>query len=149
MAHWILALAAAAALSAQTPAPQQPPEERPGELRRQRPEPARSDKKVEAPPEEDTAVAPTEYTFNPVQSLKDVGVGNQYYKLGNYRAAARRYQEATKWNDNNSGAWLKLAEASEKTKDKPTAREAYEKYLKLEPDAKNADDIKKRLSKLK
>src|SRR5947209_14112585 len=71
--------------------------------------------KTELPPEEDAAInAPKEYGFNPVQSKREVAVGLLYFKKGNYKAAAARFQEATRWNDGNQEAWLRLAEAEEK-----------------------------------
>ena len=39
--------------------------------------------------------------------------------------------------------------AAEKSKDSQTAKEAYAKYLKLQPDAKDAADVRKKLAKLK
>ena len=39
--------------------------------------------------------------------------------------------------------------AAEKSKDPQTAKEAYQKYLKLQPDAKDAAEIRKKLAKLK
>jgi tetratricopeptide (TPR) repeat protein len=105
--------------------------------------------KSEMPPEEDKSNAPRVYTFNPVQSQHDVTIGDEYFKKGNYTAAASRYDEATKWNDGNAEAWLRLGEAQEKKSNAKAAREAYRKYLELVPDAKNAPEIKKRLSKLK
>jgi tetratricopeptide (TPR) repeat protein len=149
MARWIpLLFAAALTLSAQEPKQQGPaPAPAPDELKRERPAPNTGP--VEPPPEEDEQYKETRYSFNPVQSQKDVSVGDQYLKRGSYRAAAGRYLEATRWNDANSGAWLRLAEVSEKTKDKKTALDAYTRYLKLEPDAKNAAEIKKRIAKLK
>jgi predicted TPR repeat methyltransferase len=89
------------------------------------------------------------FSFNPLQSERAVRIGNYYYKLGNYRAAAGRYREATQWNDGNSDAWLHLGEAAEKTKDTDIAKDAYAKYLKLEPQAKNAAAIRKKIAKLK
>jgi tetratricopeptide (TPR) repeat protein len=103
----------------------------------------------QAPPEEDESAAPKQYSFNPLQASKDVRVGNYYFKKGNYKGAARRYREATRWNDGNADAWLRLAEASEKQDDTKAAREAYEKYLQLSPDAKNAAEIRKKIEKLK
>ena len=139
MARWILALlAAGAALYAQSQ----------GELKTQRPQPARNDA-VEAPPEEDKSLTVTSYSFNPLQSEKDVRVGNYYFNMRNYHAAAGRYRDATKWNDGNSDAWLRLGVAAEKSKDTQTAKEAYAKYLKLQPDAKDAAEIRKKLAKLK
>ncbi len=147
MARWILLLFAAALLPAQDPKQQQPPAQGQDELKRERPAPKTGP--VEAPPEEDEAYKETKYGFNPVQSQKDMSVGDFYFKQRDYRAAATRYLEATRWNDGNSDAWLKLGEASEKRKDKKTALDAYTRYLKLEPDAKNATEIKKRIEKLK
>jgi tetratricopeptide (TPR) repeat protein len=104
---------------------------------------------VQLPPEEDAGAVPKTYSFNPLQSKKEVTVGEFYLKKGDARAAAGRFREATKWNDGNADAWLRLAEAEEKNKDLKAAREAYEKYLQVAPDAKNASEVRKRIDKLK
>ncbi len=104
---------------------------------------------VQLPPEEDAAALPKQYAFNPLQSKKEVSVGEFYMRKGDARAAANRFREATKWNDGNADAWLKLGEAEEKNKNVKSAREAYEKYLQVSPDAKNAAEVKKKLDKLK
>lgn len=101
------------------------------------------------PPEEDTSVTAKEYAFNPLQAKKEITVGNEYFKKHSYRAAAGRFTEATKWNSGDSEAWLRLGEAQEKLKDQKAAREAYGKYLELASDAKNADEIRKKVEKLK
>jgi len=119
-----------------------------GELKTQRPAPA-NDGPIQAPPEEDKSLTVENYSFNPLQSQKDLKVGNEYYKAGNYHAAEWRFRDATRWNDANTEAWLRLAEAAEKSKDPASAKEAYAKYLKLQPDAKDAADIRKKLAKLK
>ena len=100
------------------------------------------------PPEEDDSAKPTEYAFNPLQAEKEIAVGNYYMKKGSYRAAVARYTEATKWNPTLPEAFLKLGEAAEKFKDAKAEKEAYAKYLELAPDAKNAAEIKKKLSRL-
>lgn len=106
--------------------------------------------KSELPPEEDKTADLTEkFSFNPVQSQREVTAGDFYFKKGNYSAAATRYDRATKWNDGNAEAWLRLGEAQEKKSNVKAAVEAYKKYLELSPDAKNASDIKKKLAKLK
>jgi tetratricopeptide (TPR) repeat protein len=104
--------------------------------------------KSEMPPEEDKTGSPQVFTFNPVQSQHDVVIGDQYFKKGNYTAAVGRYVDATKWNDGNALAWRSLGEAEEKKSNKKAALEAYQKYLELSPDAKDAKDIKNRLAKL-
>jgi len=144
----LLALAAASLAAQDTHNQQTPPDSASGQLKTEHPQPAVSGKE-EVPPEEDTSLATTAYTFNPLQSKKDVLVGKEYAKKGNHRAAARRYLDATKWDDGNSEAWLLLGEADEKLKDKDGAREAYTKYLALAANAKNADDVRKKLAKLR
>src|SRR4051795_1359539 len=140
MSRWIVALLAVGIALAQ-----QPPQKK-LETDRQKPAPGA---KEEVPPEEDTALTTTEYSFNPLQSNKDVSVGNQYYKNHKYRAAALRYTSATKWNDGNAEAWLRLGEVAERLKDTDKAKQAYQKYLELASDAKNAGDIRKKVGKLK
>jgi tetratricopeptide (TPR) repeat protein len=141
MSRWILALlvASMAPLHAQ---------DQGGELKKRGSQPAASGKQ-EVPPEEDTSLAVKEYSFNPLQAEKDLQVGNYYFKLGKYRSAAFRFREATKWNEGNSEAWLRLGVAEEKLKDPKAAKEAYTKYLELASDAKNASEIRKKLEKLK
>ena len=127
--------------------PQQTPPGKPGELE-QRPKPKTSDKEA-TPPEEDTSIGTTTYSFNPLQAKKDIEVGNEYAKKHSYRPAANRFISATKYNDGDAEAWLRLGEMQEKLRDKAAARDAYTKYLELAADAKNAAEIKKRLDKLK
>ena len=150
MSRWLPALLAlgAASLAAQNSGSPPPPDSPPAQLKTERPQPAASDKE-EVPPEEDSSLATTKYSFNPLQSKKDVLAGKFYARKGNYRAAAGRYLEATKWDDSNSEAWLLLGEADERLKNKNAAREAYQKYLDLAADAKDAADIRKKLAKLR
>jgi tetratricopeptide (TPR) repeat protein len=144
MFRWIVALVAVVGMAAA----QEQPKEAPKKLETQRNKPAPGAKE-EVPPEEDKDLTTTDYSFNPLQSTKDVNVGNLYLKNGKYRAAEMRYTSATRWNDANAEAWLKLGEVAERLKDKDRAKEAYQKYLELASDAKNAAEIKKTLQKLK
>jgi tetratricopeptide (TPR) repeat protein len=144
MSRWIVALLAVGMAAAQPPAEKAPQKK----LETERPKAATSPKE-EVPPEEDTSLTTTEYSFNPLQSMKDISVGNQYLKNHKYRAAEMRYTSATKWNDGNAEAWLKLGEVAERLKDTQKAKEAYQKYLELASDAKNAGEIRKKLGKLK
>jgi predicted Zn-dependent protease len=93
----------------------------------------------EEPPEEDAALKPKEYSFNPLQASKEVRIGEYY------RAAANRFREATHWNPSFPDAFLRLAETEEKLNDHKAAREAYAKYLELNPTAKDAESIRKKL----
>ncbi|HYL38433.1 MAG TPA: tetratricopeptide repeat protein [Bryobacteraceae bacterium] len=99
------------------------------------------------PPEEDESLKPKEYTFNPLEAERDVKVGTYYFKKGNYKAAASRFREATRWNPSYAEAYLRLGESEEKMKDKQAAQEAYAKYLELSPDGKDAEAVKKKLGK--
>lgn len=102
------------------------------------------------PPEEDEHLTAAKvYDFNPLQAEKELRIGDFYSRKGSWRAAAGRYREATRWNGDHATAWLKLAEASEKLKDTKTAREAYSRYLELEPQAKNAARIRRKLDEIK
>src|SRR2546425_12179234 len=89
----------------------------------------------QAPPEEDESLIPKEYSFNPLQASKELKVGNYYFKQHKYRAAAQRFQEATKWDGTLAEAYLRLAEAKGKQHDFKAARAAYAKYLEGVPDA--------------
>jgi hypothetical protein len=106
-------------------------------------------KVVEEPPEEDEALLPKTCVLNPLEASRDITVGNEYFKKGNYHAAANRYRDATCWDPGSAEAYLKLGEVSEKVHNTEAVREAYTKYLTLAtPDAKNLPDIKKKLAKL-
>jgi tetratricopeptide (TPR) repeat protein len=98
------------------------------------------------PPEEDDSVAPKTYSFNPLEAEKDVKVGNYYFKKGNYKAAMNRFREATLWNPSSAEAYLRMGESAEKLHDKKAAREAYEKFIALAPEDKQAEGVKKKLA---
>jgi tetratricopeptide (TPR) repeat protein len=136
MSRWVLTLLLVCGVSAFA-----------GDLKKERPRPAPSQKE-EAPPEEDESLAVDKYAFNPLKAVESVRIGNYYFKKGRYRAAAQRFIDATKWNAGNADAWLRLGDAQAKLKDHKAAREAYEKYLAAAPDAKNVPEIRKKLEKL-
>lgn len=126
---------------------QKPPAQQP-KLKQKQKQAKPAQVKEEEPPEEDESLKPAEYTFNPLQASKEMSAGRFYLKKGNYRAAARRFVEATRWNPNDPEAFLLLGEAREKAKDHKAAREAYQKYLALAPDSKQAAEVRKKLAKL-
>lgn len=103
----------------------------------------------ELPPEEDKSRMPKEYSFNPVQANKELTVGEFYFRKGDFRAAALRFGEATKWNPGNATAWLRLGEALEKNHAPKDARGAYLKYLEAAPEAKDRIDVRKRIDRIK
>ncbi len=101
--------------------------------------------KEQEPPEEDGGLKEKEYSFNPLQAQKELTAGGFYFKKGNYKAAARRYRDATRWDPTSAAAFLRLAQSEEKLKDAAAAREAYAKYLELAPDSKDAEAIRKKI----
>jgi tetratricopeptide (TPR) repeat protein len=148
MSRWVWLLLAGCVCFAQSQSTSQQSPPNNTTLKKERPA-AQATGAEEDPPEEDSSLSVDSYSFNPLQSKKSVDIGNEYAKKHNFRAAAGRYKEATKWNDGNSEAWLKLGEAEEKLKDPHAAKEAYSKYLEIASDAKNAPEIRKRMEKLK
>src|SRR6266699_7188487 len=132
--RWILTLVCAIVAGAQ-----QAPEKK---------ESKQAPQQEQAPPEEDESLVPKVYSFNPLQASKELKIGNYYLKKGSFRAAAQRFQEATKWDGTLAEAFLRLGEAKEKQHDRKAAAEAYAKYLEIAPDAKDAAEVKKRLDKV-
>ena len=112
-------------------------------LAQQQPPPAAVEQE---PPEEDRSAAEQtrEYTLNPVQADKEVSIGKFYFKRGRYKAAAHRFEEAAKWNPGLAEAFLRLGETRAKQKDEAAAKAAFEKYLQIEPNAKDAAAIRKK-----
>ncbi len=104
---------------------------------------------VEEPPEEDEAMKPKECTtLNPLEAEHDMTAGNYYFKTAKYAAAANRFKDAICWDPGSAEAYLRLGETQEKLHNLSSAREAYQKYVTLAPEAKNLGEIKKKIAKL-
>lgn len=86
--------------------------------------------------------------WNPMKALKDVEVGDFYFKRKNYRAALDRYKEALYYKDNDAMASLRLAECQEKLGDKAEAKKYYEQYLKILPEGEFAKEAHAGLDRL-
>jgi tetratricopeptide (TPR) repeat protein len=103
-------------------------------------------------PEEDDSLKPKVYPFNPLESERNIKVGEFYMRQGNargYRAAAGRFDDATKYNPSSAEAFFKLGEAQQKLKHNDKAKAAFEKAEKLaSPDSKIARDARKKLASL-
>ena len=133
MTRWFYALALGSVLAMPARAQDQPKQQ----------------KVEQEPPEEDANLkAPRDYSFNPLQANKELQVGLEYFKRHSYKAAAGRFREATRWNPNLAEAWLRLGEAEEKRKNREDAKEAYAKYLELQPESKDAAEIRKKVASL-
>ena len=90
------------------------------------------------------------HPWNPMKALKDIEVGDFYFKRKNYKAAAERYKEALYYKEGDALASFRLAVCQEKLGDKAEAKKYYEQYLKilpLGPFAKEAQGSLERLAK--
>ncbi len=88
------------------------------------------------------------HPWNPMKALKDIEVGNYYFKLKNYKAALDRYKEALYYKDGDAVASFRLAVCQEKLGDKAEARKYYEQYLKVLPDGPFAKDAHASLDRM-
>ena len=81
--------------------------------------------------------------------MKDIEVGDFYFKKKNYRAALDRYREALFYKPNDAFANFRMAQAFEKLSQYNDAVEHYEDYLKILPNGPQSEEAKKALEKLK
>ena len=88
------------------------------------------------------------HPWNPMKAMKDLEVGDYYYKQKNYKAALDRYQEALYYKDKDAVASFRVAECYEKLGQKDDARKFYEQYLKILPDGPSAKDAHAALARL-
>jgi tetratricopeptide (TPR) repeat protein len=86
--------------------------------------------------------------WNPMKALKDVEVGDFYFKRKNYHAALDRYKEALYYKDNDAVASFRLAQCQEKLGDEKEARKYYEQYLKILPEGPFAKEAQAALDRL-
>ncbi|MGO9863610.1 MAG: tetratricopeptide repeat protein [Terriglobales bacterium] len=86
--------------------------------------------------------------WNPMKAMKDIEVGDFYFKHKNYKAALDRYKEALYYKDNDAIASFRLAVCEEKLGDKAEARKYYEQYLKILPEGPFAKDAHASLDRL-
>ena len=88
------------------------------------------------------------HPWNPMKALKDIEVGDYYFKRKNYKAALDRYKEALYYKDNDAVASFRLAVCQEKIGDKAEAKKYYEQYLKILPEGPFAKDAHASLERL-
>ena len=96
----------------------------------------------------DTSGVQEFHPWNPMKALKDIEVGDYYFRRKNYRAARERYKEALYYKDNDAVASFRLAECQEKLGDKTDAKKYYEQYLKILPEGPFAKDAHAALDRL-
>ena len=98
------------------------------------------------PPEEDESVAPEKFSLDPLESDRNIKVGNYYWHKGKYRAALGRYERATKYNPSSAEAFFKVGETEEKLKNKDAAKIAFQRVIQIAPDSKLAQEARKKLA---
>lgn len=107
--------------------------------------PATASGDEENPPEEDESLAPEKFVLNPLESERNVKVGNYYMHRKKFIAAAQRFERATKYNPSSPEAFFKLGEAEQKLKHNDVARSCFQKVLQLAPESKIAAEAKKKI----
>lgn len=103
---------------------------------------------LDIPDNIDTSGVQEFHPWNPMKALKDIEVGDYYFKRKNYKAALDRYKEALYYKDNDAIASFRLAECQEKIGNKAEARKYYEQYLKILPEGPLAKDAHASLDRL-
>jgi tetratricopeptide (TPR) repeat protein len=89
------------------------------------------------------------HPWNPHKALKDVEVGDFYFKKKNYRAAQDRYQEALLYKPNDALALYRLAVCQEKLDQPQEALKNYQAYVNVLPHGPYAEDAHKAIDRLK
>jgi tetratricopeptide (TPR) repeat protein len=87
------------------------------------------------------------HPWSPLKAMKDIEVGDFYFKRKNYKAALERYKEALYYKDGDAVASFRLAVCQEKLGDKAEAKKYYEQYLKILPEGPFAKDARASLDR--
>jgi len=112
--------------------------------------PASKDAVEDLVPEEGIDVSGVQefHPWNPMKALKDIEVGDFYFKRKNYKAALERYKEALYYKNNDAVASYRLATCQDKLGNKAEAKKYYEQYLKILPDGPFAKDAHTSLDRM-
>jgi len=89
------------------------------------------------------------HPWDPHKAIKDIEVGDFYFKKKNYRAALDRYREALEYKPQDALANFRLGQCLEKMNQPQEARLHYEEYLKILPHGPLAEEAQKQLQKLR
>jgi tetratricopeptide (TPR) repeat protein len=87
--------------------------------------------------------------WNPMKAMKDIEVGDFYFKRDNYPAAISRYREALEYKPHDAEATYKLGAALERSGDLNGAMQDYQDYLKILPRGPYAAKAQKAIDRLK
>jgi tetratricopeptide (TPR) repeat protein len=89
------------------------------------------------------------HPWDPHKAMKDLEIGDFYFKRKNYKAALDRFKEALLYKPNDAFSNFRIGECEEKLKHPEEARAAYEAYLKILPQGPLSADAHKALDRLK
>jgi len=87
-------------------------------------------------------------SWDPHKAMRDVEIGDFYFKRENYKGALSRYCEALQYKPNDAAATFRIAESLEKFGDLAGARTYYQAYLKILPRGPFAAQSGKALDRL-
>ena len=99
-------------------------------------------------PPKDSSDVQEFHPWNPMRAMKDVEVGDYYFKHKNYKGAAERYKDALYYKDGDAVASYRLAVCQEKLGDKAEAKKYFEQYLKVLPEGPFAKDAHASLDRM-
>lgn len=88
------------------------------------------------------------HPYDPHRALKDLEVGDFYFKKKNYGAALDRYKEALFYKPNDAMANFRMAQAFEKLAEFEEAATHYQEYLRILPQGPLSAEAQKALEKL-
>ena len=89
------------------------------------------------------------HPWDPHKAMKDIEIGDFYFRRKNYRAALDRYREALFYKSGDAVANFRMAECMEKLGNADEAVNHYQEYLKILPHGPLSADAQKALQKLK
>jgi tetratricopeptide (TPR) repeat protein len=106
------------------------------------------DKGPAPPPAEAPPPEPPKPQFDPVRAHKDLEIGSYYLKTDNINAAIDRLQEAADLQPGLAEPFRLLGKAYERKHQPQQAVSAYQKYLRLYPNAPDHNEVQKQIEKL-
>jgi tetratricopeptide (TPR) repeat protein len=107
-----------------------------------------SDAEADANPDANSDVQEF-HPWDPHKALKDIEVGDFYFRRKNYRAALDRYREALVYKPNDALANFHMGQCFEKLDESDEAVTHYQEYLKILPRGPLSEAAHKAIDKLK
>jgi tetratricopeptide (TPR) repeat protein len=88
------------------------------------------------------------HPWDPHKAMKDIEVGDFYFRQKNYVGAESRYREALYYKDNDAIATYQLALCLDKMDRPDEALELYQSYLRILPNGPKAEKAQKAIERL-